>query len=221
MSYNGSQNHEEISIAKAHWDGLHTCYVREEIQSDDWLQLFEPAIENCRTPVIDLGCGSGNDTKYLISQGKTVIACDFSSQAIENIRKNFPEVLNTMCFDMTEGLPFEDDFTDLIIADLSIHYFSEQITGFILEEIKRVLKPNGLLLCRVNSVKDYNHGAGQGTEVERNFFRTSDGRFKRFFDADDIFKFFGDWNILYLKEEQMTRYELPKMVWTIMCQVNK
>ena len=213
------QFHRDSHLEKAYWDSLHTCYSRQEIQYDHWLLPFEEAIKSCQTPIIDLGCGSGNDTKYLISRGKNVIPCDFSSNAIDNIRKNFPELSRTECFDMTDPFPFADSFTDLIIADLSLHYFSEQVTKSILAEIKRVLTPNGTLLFRVNSVKDIHHGAGQGTEAERNYFKTSDGRFKRFFDLDDIYKFFGDWNILYLKEEQLNRYALPKILWTVMCQV--
>jgi len=198
---------------------MHTSYLREEIRCDDWLQQFENEIAACRTPIIDLGCGSGNDTKYLITKGKAVIACDFSSRAIENIRKNFPEVYGAECFDITEKFPFEDNFTEMIIADLSLHYYSERVTAEVLEEIRRVLRPEGLLLFRVNSVKDFNHGAGKGTEVERHFYKTSDNRFKRFFDREDIFKFFSGWQILHLEEEEMLRYAQPKMLWTAMCRV--
>lgn len=206
-----------MTEARAYWDAHHHRNDSGTVPCDDWLQRFEDVIERCQTPVIDLGCGRGNDTKHLISRGKCVIACDFSSQAIRNIRKNFPEVYGTVCFDMTDPFPFEDNFTDLIIADLSLHYFSEQVTESVLAEIKRVLTPNGVLLFRVNSVKDFHYGAGQGTEVERNYFRTADRRFKRFFDLEDIHRFFGSWNILYLKEEQMDRYDYPKILWTAMC----
>ena len=43
---------------------------------------------------------------------------------------------------MSKGLPFADNLTNIIISDLSLHYFTEQKTFEILEEIKRVLKPN-------------------------------------------------------------------------------
>lgn len=216
-----SEKIAEDSAAKAYWDAQHIFYDRDRIPCDAWLQQFEAEIQGCKSPIIDLGCGSGNDTRYLISRGKRVIACDFSENAIENIRRNFPELYRTEYFDMTGAFPFEDNFTELVIADLCLHYFSGQVTGSVLSEIKRILKPDGKLLMRVNSVKDVNHGAGQGTEIERNYFKISDGRFKRFFDRDDIYGFFGDWNILYLKEERMDRYDLPKMLWTALCQVQK
>lgn len=209
------------NIGKGYWDALHTSYERERIIYDDWLQLFDRAIEHCQTPIIDLGCGSGNDTKYLIERGKKVIPCDYSTQAIENIQKNFPEVERAKCFDMREGLPFDDDFTSMIIADLSLHYFSEEDTRKILDEIKRVLKKDGILVFRVNSVNDVNHGAGQGEEVERHYYRTTDGRFKRFFDKEDINLFFDGWEMLYINEEQMTRYEKPKELWRGAYKVNK
>ena len=213
---------EQITpTARDYWDAQHSHYKRDEIRCDDWLNRFDDIIDSCKAPIIDLGCGSGNDTKYLIEWGKQVIACDYSENAMENIRKNFPELLEAKCFDMTKGLPFSDCFTDLLIADLSLHYFSEQTTHAILNEIRRVLKPNGILLLRVNSVKDVNHGAGQGSEIEPHYFEVSDGHYKRFFDSSDLEKFFYDWKCLYLAENEMTRYALPKILWTAMYQVVK
>jgi hypothetical protein len=49
-----------------------------------------------------------------------------------------------------------------MIADLSLHYFSWDETKKIVNEIKRVLKEDGFLLVRVNSVNDTNYGAGKG-----------------------------------------------------------
>ena len=209
------------SVGKGYWDTLHTSYERERIIYDDWLELFDRAIEQCKTPIIDLGCGSGNDTKYLIERGKKVIPCDYSTQAIENIKKNFPEVERTECFDMRTGLPFEDNFTSIIIEDLSLHYFSKEDTRKLLDEIKRVLKKDGILLFRVNSVNDVNHGAGQGEEIERHYYKTTDGRYKRFFDNEDISSFFEGWEVLYINEEQMTRYEKTKELWRGAFKANK
>ena len=207
-----------MDTAKSYWNALHSHYEREQIQCDDWLDQFMGSIDKCESPIIDLGCGCGNNTKYLAERGKQVIACDYAPNAIANIRKNFPEVVDAKCIDMTEGLPFPDGCTELVIADLSLHYFTEAVTRFVLEEIQRILKPEGMLLVRVNSVNDVNHGAGQGIEEELHFYRTPDGRTKRFFDESDLLRIFGGWDISYCKESELHRYALPKQLWTMLLQ---
>ncbi len=47
-----------------------------------------------------------------------------------------------------------------------------------------MLKPNGLLFFRVNSVNDTNSRAGQGKEIETHLYETNDGRYKSFFDKN-------------------------------------
>lgn len=199
--------------SKAYWNNIHTEYNREDIKFDDWLGKFDEIIENADLPIIDLGCGSGNDTLYLINKNKKVISCDLSENAISNIKKNFPEILDAKVVNMLDGLPFDDNSADLIIADLSLHYFNKNDTIYIINEIKRVLSNNGHLIFRVNSINDVNHGAGKGTEVEKNLFLTNDNRLKRFFDIEDINYFFGSFEIEYIKEEIMTRYELEKRLY--------
>lgn len=199
--------------SKAYWNNIHTEYNREDIEFDDWLEKFDEIIENADLPIIDLGCGSGNDTLYLINKNKKVISCDLSENAISNIKKNFPEILDAKVVNMLDGLPFDDNSADLIIADLSLHYFNKNDTIYIINEIKRVLSNNGHLIFRVNSINDVNHGAGKGKEVEKNLFLTNDNRLKRFFDIEDINYFFGSFEIEYIKEEIMTRYELEKRLY--------
>ena len=53
---------------------------------------------------------------------------------------------------MLEKFPFLDNSKDLIIADLSLHYFSSEDTIHIMREIKRVLKPKGLLWCNKSRI---------------------------------------------------------------------
>ncbi|MBR0423580.1 MAG: class I SAM-dependent methyltransferase [Clostridia bacterium] len=203
------------------WNSIHSCYERNEIKYDNWLDLFQETIKNCWSPIIDLGCGCGNDTLYLIEKGKKVIPCDYSKSAIKNIQKNFKGIETAKCFDMSKGLPFEDNFTDLIICDLSLHYFTEKTTFKILGEIKRVLKPNGVLVFRVNSIKDVNHGAGKGKEIEPHLYETSDGMYKRFFDLKDLEEFFESWEKLYINEETMGRYKTEKVLWKGAVRVKK
>ena len=56
------------------WDGSQRDLSRNNIETDDWLIDFNQIISSCDTPILDLGCGSGNDTLYLIQKGKRVIS---------------------------------------------------------------------------------------------------------------------------------------------------
>ena len=210
------ENNIENSIE--YWNNVHKEYNRDQIKFDDWLNDFNEIINKCKTPILDLGCGSGNNTLYLINNNKKVIAADLSSNAITNIIKNFPEIYDTKCFNMLDGFPFEDNSFEVIIADLSLHYFKKRDTEKIVNDLKRILCKNGYLIIRVNSINDVNHGAGQGLEIEKHLFQTEDGRLKRFFDENDIRDFFKDFNIIYLNEEIMTRYKLEKRLFRVCMQ---
>lgn len=203
----------EISNSLKYWNNLHADYNRNDIKIDDWLEKFDDIILSCTSPILDLGCGSGNDTLYLINKGKKVISCDQSINAIENIKKNFPEIYDTKCFNMLDGMPFNDNSYELIIADLCLHYFREKDTLRILNELRRVLVIGGHLIFRINSINDVNHGAGKGKEIEHHLYETDDKRLKRFFDEKDIRNFFKNFQIDYLNEEIMTRYKLEKRLY--------
>jgi hypothetical protein len=75
-----------------------------------------------------------------------------------------------------------------------------------------VLENNAFLLCRVNSVNDVNFGAGQGELIEENYYNVNDDT-KRFFDKKNIELFFKNWDIQYIEECTMDRYEKKKIVW--------
>jgi len=187
---------------------------RNEIVSDDWMNVFAQWIQSGHT-VLDLGCGSGNDTRLFLVQGKKVVACDQSELAIENMKHVFPELQDAVCFHMPGRFPFADNSFDLVCADLSLHYFTEKDTFFILDEIKRILVPKGHVLVRVNSVDDVNHGAGAGEEIEPHLFRTDDGMLKRFFDEKDIQHFFSGFEILFCEKQEMHRYSAVKQVFSL------
>lgn len=203
----------EIKRSLEYWDKWYQEHQDDEIKMDDWLDLFQPTIKTVDTPILDLGCGSGNDTLYLMNHGKKVISCDQSPTAIESLKKKIPNLYDTKCFNMLEGMPFDNETFELIIADLCLHYFNEKETKEIIKEIRRILKRNGHLAFRLNSINDINHGAGQGFEVEHHLYLTEKAGLKRFFDEEDIKYFFQDYEFEYLNEEVMTRYQLEKRLY--------
>ena len=119
---------------------------------------------------------------------------------------------------MLETFPFANESYSLVIADLSLHYFDNDATIQIMSEIKRILKENGVLLARVASVNDFNFGAGIGEQLEKNFYFEGDYT-KRFFDQEDVNKYFGIIGEVESFETSMIRneeeYSKPKMLYRI------
>lgn len=203
-----------MNLQKEYWDELYNSISHKTPKYDLWLDKYEDTISKSKdTPIIDLGCGFGNDTLYLKERGYDVIACDFSEKALERLTALIDK-LTVKCFDMKDGLPFQDSCAKVIISDLSLHYFKWGETEKILSEINRVLKPEGILLCRVNSTKDANYGAGQGVEIEDNYYDI-DGKLKRFFNEKQLRELFKDWDIQYMNEYVMRRYKMDKVLWEI------
>lgn len=185
---------------------------------DLWLDEYKNILdENKDNEILDLGCGIGADTLYLLERGYNVLSCDFSVEALKSIENNIPNS-KTFYLDMMKKFPIDDKKYSLIIADLSLHYFNNETTIHIMKEIKRILKDGGVLLARVASVNDFNFGAAQGEKQENNCY--FEGAYtKRFFDLEDVNKYFSIIGDVEAKESQMTRdeeeYSKPKVLYTI------
>ncbi len=195
---------------KDFWDKAQATYSTNGEEYSSWLDKYTEKFLKCTTKVLDLGCGIGYDSDYLTKKGLEVIACDFSDVALRRLRERVPNV-KTMQLDISEPLPFNNNSFDLIVADLSLHYFDENTTEKIMKEIKRVLTPSGCLLARVNSIYDVNHGAGDGEKIEDNYYFVG-GYNKRFFTVEDAQRFFSIIGNVKAHEENMSKYNKPKMV---------
>ena len=190
---------------------------------DLWLDEYKDILQkNKENEIVDLGCGIGADTLYLLERDYNVLSCDFSIEALKIVHNNIPNS-KTLYLDLMKTFPIVDNKYSLIIADLSLHYFNNDTTIHIMKEIKRILKVNGILLSRVASVNDFNFGAGQGEKLENNYYFEGDYT-KRFFDLEDVNKYFGIIGNVETKETQMIRseeeYSKPKMLYKIKVEKN-
>ncbi len=203
-----------MNIQKEHWNSDYIKFTPKKPKYDLWLDKYSDILKLSKdTPIVDLGCGRGSDSLYLSERGYKVISCDISEVAIDNVKEFVPGV-ETMVMDILEGLPFENISAKVIVADLSLHYFYWKDTVSIVNDIKRVLSSDGYLLCRLNSIKDVNHGAGQGDIIEENYYAV-EGKMKRFFNREQIERLFQGWKFRHISEYQMDRYRLPKILWEV------
>lgn len=208
---------KKTDLSHIEWEHHYASKERNTPKYDNWLAKYNDLLQNVISlPVLDLGCGLGSDTLHLTELGYNVLSADFSKEALKKIKRSISNT-RLLQFDFHNGLPFRKKSAGLIIADLSIHYFPWKMTLEIIGDFAEILVPSGYLLCRVNSVQDFNHGAGEGVMVERNYYER-DGIYKRFFDRDDICKLFNNWNIIFCSECETLRYSKPKILWEIAIQ---
>ena len=191
---------------------------------DLWLDDYKKDLDRYKyTKFLDLGCGTGADTLYLIERGYKVISADYSKESINNINLNIPGG-EGIILDMNERFCFDDNSFCIIIADICLHYFNEVKTIHVMNEIKRILKKDGLLIARVSSINDKYYGSGSGYEIEKRYY--DHGSYaQRYFNEEDLYKFFGIIGDLTFIEKPMTRkeayYSMPKYLYQVRVVCNK
>ena len=182
---------------------------------DPWLERWTAALGSSAPRLLELGCGDGRDTQVLLDAGiERLTALDLSESAVARCQARSSS-LNCLVHDLREPLPFADAMYDVVVASLCLHYFPWPTTQAITAEIRRVLVPGGLLLCRVNSTNDVHYGATGFPELDHHFYQVGAAT-KRFFDRADLAALFADgWRWVAAEERQIDRYEHPKMVWEL------
>jgi len=187
------------------------------MKNDPWLDKWILLIQQKSADglVLELGCGSGWDTTELLDAGCQVIATDMSMQSLSECQLTMPEAIHVQ-LNHSMPLPFADHNVSVILASLTLHYFTWTVTMQIASELNRCLKADGVLFVRVNSTNDVNYGATPTEpEIEPNFHHVGTNT-KRFFDEASVRMFLDGWDIQFLEENVIHRFEKPKSVWEAM-----
>ncbi len=90
--------------------------------------------------VVDLGAGTGKFTAHLVRTGADVIAVEPVQAMLDELRRSHPSVRAKQ--GSATRIPLDDVSADAIFCAQAFHWFASTET---LNEIKRVLKPGGIL----------------------------------------------------------------------------
>jgi SAM-dependent methyltransferase len=110
--------------------------------------------ESCKPSdrILDLGCGAGVVSEKLIEAGYTVAAVDRSQDMLEHTRKRLSR-LPADRYELRQGtcesVPYPDNHFDTIVC-VGVFGYIDDVVGALLE-IRRVLKPGGLLLISIRN----------------------------------------------------------------------
>ncbi len=126
--------------------------------------------------VLDAGCGYGRNLVHLLREGCEVFALDANPEGVEHVRQlsaSLQTGLPPANFQVgpIEQMPFPSEFADVVLCNSVLHFArDEDHFRAMLAELWRVLKPGGMLFCRL--------GSRIGMDFERvraNIFVVGDG----------------------------------------------
>lgn len=104
------------------------------------------ALENLEikkdTKILDLCCGAGQTTKFLVKYSDNVIGLDLSPVALSKAQKNVPSANYIEGF--AQNLPFDNNYFDIIHTSVALHEMTTSELEQIFQEVYRVLKPQGI-----------------------------------------------------------------------------
>jgi tellurite methyltransferase len=122
------------------------------------IYLFDQLLRGRIQPgmrVLDAGCGSGRNLVYFLRSGYEVFGADADPASIDAVRRlaaslaphlpagNFRE-------EPVERMSFEDGCADVVVSSAVLHFSRNDMQfAAIVNEMWRVLKPGGMLFCRL------------------------------------------------------------------------
>lgn len=105
--------------------------------------------------VLDAACGEGYGSNILSGYAKTVIGLDLDDNTIKNAEEKYASDNLSFIQGSIENLPFENNMFDVVVSFETVEHVDDEIQKKFLTEIKRVLKPDGLLIMSTPNKKIY------------------------------------------------------------------
>lgn len=105
--------------------------------------------------VLELGCGTGKNTEWLVKKAKFIIGLDFSEEMLNKAKlKIKTDMVRFQRADLTKTWEIEDNFADLITCSLTLEHIRD--LDFIFNQAYQKLKTNGkFFISELHPFKQY------------------------------------------------------------------
>lgn len=166
--------------------------------------------------VLELGSGHGRDTVHLARSAEHVYATDLSAIALGQLRRAATDAgvgdrVTTLEHDVRRSLPLPDRSVDAVYAHMLLCMaLSTAELEALLDDVRRVLRPGGVLVHTVRHTGDAHYGQGidHGDDIwEHGGFAV------HFFDDALVRRLAEGWNL-----EEVHPFEegaLPRRLWRV------
>ena len=117
--------------------------------------LLEKAVllSGQRGYALDLGCGAGRDTRYLLAQGWSARAVDSDPNAIALLAELAQDNLQVVQSSF-ENFAFEHEAYDLISAQFSLPFIPQASFNRVFTQLKQAIKAGGIFTGQFFGVRD-------------------------------------------------------------------
>ncbi len=122
-------------------------------QDDWWVEGVDKFISLLKqgSVVLDIGCGGGTKTKYLVNKGLKVFGIDFSEKMIGIAKREVPEA-DFLTMDLRDVNDLEENFDGIFVQAVLLHFPKKEIRD-VLKKIINKLKDGGYLYIAVKETK--------------------------------------------------------------------
>lgn len=164
--------HEKETIAT--WNKIAELYEERFMGLDlynDTYDAFCAAVGNRKANILEIGCGPGNVSRYLIQQEPDwhITATDIAPNMIALAQKNNPSA-NCLVMDSREIGKLEVQF-DGIIAGFVLPYLSVEESRHLIADCKKILNNKGILYLSFVDGKTEDSGYQTGSNGDRIYFQ--------------------------------------------------
>ena len=135
-----------MSIQNAYNEWSETYDTDQNLTRDLDQKVTRETLANLRfDSILEIGCGTGKNTAFLVEVGGRVHALDFSEGMIEKAREKVEtENVTFSVADLTQPWPCEEQAYNLIVCNLVLEHIED--LSFIFSEACRVLEEKGKFL---------------------------------------------------------------------------